>query len=614
MISFTLAFGDFLLYVIPFLSDLAKTEVAEAAVGDFSIFEESTGGQTVDSTGVPLDMTWDTTIATNSNIGLQGNNHDVELTEGGKYFVSYSAWTYEGTAGGTNRRGFESYLSLNGTPLSYGRGSGYMRDSEGDTSSYANGSAIIEANPGDDLKLAIQRSDANTTAGSQVQPSVNGLQILKLPATADYVRLRRTTDSGNISGVTSFASLSWNQADEVDNDSFAFSPVSANITLKGNDEKAFLVTLNLGLEDTSGGSSRQNYEVRLALDGTELPGTRTTTYIRGSDGHYTGYLVFSGLITKTSSSDQDLSVQIRRESTGSATTILPANQSAISIMAIPDTAELISVTDDSGLQTTSLSASDMTFNSTDVLTSPSFTHSTSTNPERIIVETPGDYLFFATAYSETTVSGNNTQPFRINWKENGIVKNRGGFGAYNRANTTFTSGASGAIILPGLSASDYVGIEHIDETSSAPVDNTFAPDRVALQGVLLNANFYGVSVTVTDLGTQTGTIDVDSTEQYIGGAIVLTEETSSRNVTNIILSESGSIDAESAIQNVKLFYDLDTTSPYDCESESYSVTDNQYGFTDINGFSGGDGVSSFSDAVGISTTATLCVPSNGYNQ
>jgi len=112
---------------------------------------------------------------------------------------------------------------------------------------------------------------------------------------------------------------------------------------------------------------------------------------------------------------------------------------------------------------------------------------------------------------------------------------------------------------------------------------------------------------LTTSGTPSSTINASSTNQWIGGTFVIRESQSSRNVTDIVVSERGTVAANTAIENVRLRYDLDTSAPYDCASESYGGSELQFGTTDANGFSGADGTSAFTGLVGISTTQAMCV-------
>ncbi len=112
---------------------------------------------------------------------------------------------------------------------------------------------------------------------------------------------------------------------------------------------------------------------------------------------------------------------------------------------------------------------------------------------------------------------------------------------------------------------------------------------------------------VSATGTQIASVVTGTNDVYIGGKFAITDLTGSRNVTGIILSEYGSIDAQNDLDNIRLYYDLDTSAPYDCGSESFSGSEAQFGATDSDGFSNADGTSAFSDAVQISTTKTLCL-------
>jgi hypothetical protein len=114
-------------------------------------------------------------------------------------------------------------------------------------------------------------------------------------------------------------------------------------------------------------------------------------------------------------------------------------------------------------------------------------------------------------------------------------------------------------------------------------------------------------VTVSTSGTQTSTLNSDSTNNDVGGTFVITDNTGTHNVTAITIAENGTVNAQTNLDNIKLYYDLDTSDPYDCESESYLAGDDQYGSTDTDGFSAANGTSAFTETVEISTTKTMCV-------
>ena len=113
-------------------------------------------------------------------------------------------------------------------------------------------------------------------------------------------------------------------------------------------------------------------------------------------------------------------------------------------------------------------------------------------------------------------------------------------------------------------------------------------------------------VTVRATSSQATTINIPSTNTYIGGTFAITENSGSRNLTGLTLTEQGTVNATSGLDNIKVFYDLDTTAPYNCASESYVGSESQFGSTDTDGFSGANGTSSFSGSVPISTTQAVC--------
>lgn len=79
------------------------------------------------------------------------------------------------------------------------------------------------------------------------------------------------------------------------------------------------------------------------------------------------------------------------------------------------------------------------------------------------------------------------------------------------------------------------------------------------------------SISVSTTGTQTATMNIPSTNQFVGGAFTMIRNSSSANVTGITLTETGTVSANTGLNNVKLYYD--TTN---C---TYEGTEPQYGST-----------------------------------
>lgn len=112
------------------------------------------------------------------------------------------------------------------------------------------------------------------------------------------------------------------------------------------------------------------------------------------------------------------------------------------------------------------------------------------------------------------------------------------------------------------------------------------------------------------LGTttaQTAQARATSTNFYVGGAFSFYENFRARNITSLTIAETGSIDGQTGLGNIKLQYESDATYPYNCASVAYDGSETQFGSIDSDGFPGPNGTSTFTDTVAVGTTSALCV-------
>lgn len=217
----------------------------------------------------------------------------------------------------------------------------------------------------------------------------------------------------------------------------------------------------------------------------------------------------------------------------------------------------------------------------------------------------GDFDMFDTA---NLLDGGNTTNIAV------------GIGGVADENTTFLSpnaavkDTSSQTASITLSTSQYVEFEYsIQASSTAPQGNTYC-FRLTNQGNSLSSYLVYPSLTINAdvavaiaTSSQKATTTITSTNFYVESAFTVTENTSSRNVTSITLTETGTVDAQNGLDNIKLYYDQDTTAPYNCADQAYAGGESQFGATDTDGFSGANGSSTFSGSVAISTTSTLCL-------
>ena len=146
------------------------------------------------------------------------------------------------------------------------------------------------------------------------------------------------------------------------------------------------------------------------------------------------------------------------------------------------------LTDSSGTQALASGRTGVNWNTQTEVDAAAFSHSTTSNSSRIEIDSAGDYLFFSTVFGVNT--SNDRQPSRIDWRKNGSsVLNYGSHGAFVRGSQSFSGGSSGGLIMDGLTASDYIEVTQFDETE-APADMTLGANRVSVQGIKLDDNFF----------------------------------------------------------------------------------------------------------------------------
>lgn len=159
--------------------------------------------------------------------------------------------------------------------------------------------------------------------------------------------------------------------------------------------------------------------------------------------------------------------------------------------------------------------------------------------------------------------------------------------------TAITRDISGALTLDDNT--NYDGQVRNSDGSSA----SFYGNLLRIQAVL-------GEVTVSSTGSQTSSLTIPSTNQTVGGVFTFTSDVST-NITAITITEYGSVDAQNDLDNIKLYYESDTSDPYDCSGFTYAGTEEQYGTTDDTGFSSADGTATFTENVAVSSTSTLCI-------
>jgi hypothetical protein len=79
----------------------------------------------------------------------------------------------------------------------------------------------------------------------------------------------------------------------------------------------------------------------------------------------------------------------------------------------------------------------------------------------------------------------------------------------------------------------------------------------------VNLNVTQPNITVGATGTQTANMNVNSTNNYAGGAFTFVRDTGTANVTQIVVTDQGTVNANSNLSNLDLYYETAVSCSYE---------------------------------------------------
>ncbi|MGB2822328.1 MAG: LamG-like jellyroll fold domain-containing protein, partial [Phycisphaerae bacterium] len=452
---------------------LALAPAALGANGDIAIFSEATGTDVI--TTAVFDHGWDTTVRTSPAYDLVGGagGTEIQLIDPGHYLVMYNS-RFDST-GGSDRSVMQCNLSLDGNSIPTGWSQGYIRRTQGTDETVASGGGIIDVAANDLLKVQTFRTDTYAAGGVQRAPAASGLQLVKLNDSWSYARLSLSSTQTGPTGET-FTDVTYDRQDELDTAVFGHTSGSGDILLK--EAGHYLVLANTYLQKAPN-TTRTTHAQRLTLDDTEVEGSYTTVYMRGTSTCDEGAAAL-GMIIETSAADQILNVEIAKD-TGTTSDIVP-ERTAVTIVRLPDDADYIRLTDtDNNVNPASTTA--MAWDDEVELDADGFARPTSS---QVAAAANDDYLFLTAFEDHTTGEQSYALPYQ-RWRENDTtIFEYGQSVGYHRAtqNSDWAGGWSGLVL--GMDSGDYV------EVIMDPLSNNtgaLTAEHMGLQGVRLGSLF-----------------------------------------------------------------------------------------------------------------------------
>lgn len=227
------------------------------------------------------------------------NPHQITLKEAGHYLVVYNV----GVDGSTDRTTITSNTALDGTPVEQSYDYAYMRYDNGTITSATSNMTIIEAAADDILTLEWGATGAFSPYSTDTVSSKTGISVIRLPDSAEYLRVHETTDGQTINA-TATTVITFDTQDEADSASFSYNTTSGVTTIQKDGDYLFTSggRTNRG---TSGGTrlTRGGYwyvnDTKQSIGGTGM-------YVRGDqstqdtfDGGWSAATIFALSNTNT---------------------------------------------------------------------------------------------------------------------------------------------------------------------------------------------------------------------------------------------------------------------------------------------------------------------------
>ena len=470
------------------LAPAARAASSSPGSGEIAIYTEAAGGDVIAPNGsIGADFLvhdFDTTVREDTDsFTLAGA--DVTLNRAGHYLAIYNA-RFDGTAetGSEERIEVQSHLTLAGTALPTGWSQGYIRRQNTQRAAITTGMAVFEALAGDSLQVHSFRTDTTTVGTATRTGNATGLQLVKLDdINMSYARLSLAFDQGGPTTDTTWVKVAYDTTDELD---AGFSHDTAGDLVLADAGK-YLVVANSYIVESN---DRSALIQRLTLDGTEVAGSKTTVYIRGTSANQScqdGAAAIGMIID--AAAGQVLNVEGILD-VARPTCNYIGGRCALTVVKLPSAAagtvatdpDYIRLRDEIDQNVNGGSDVPLLFGIQDEVDG-AFSHVP--DASAVTVNTDGDYLFLSAIYDDNDQVQRGY--YAQGWSVNGGAKAvYGQSGQYSRS----TGGAdqfgnTSAFIGDGLVATDTV------EMVSSALGNggTNNVNRVSLQGVRLASLF-----------------------------------------------------------------------------------------------------------------------------
>ncbi|MES2749536.1 MAG: DUF2341 domain-containing protein [Patescibacteria group bacterium] len=453
-------------------AELRQWQIASDALGSIGWFR---GTRTVGSTNlnnIASAMEWSTSSIDSFYFthSTTSSSQRVTIRQAGDYYISVNVpqQRTDATANDT-RVGVEVRINGVAAPQGLGR-SAFIGNAQGQNESSGHSNFMLTGMQANDYVevfvsglTTINASDIVTVTGQA------SMFIEYIPTTSAVfaATTTATTNSTNLNQVTAYP-LSWTETRQDSGFVHSDTVTPQNITL--SNPGTYLVQVSVPLTSVT---ADQSVLGRVLLNGTQVSGgIMSQGYIAGVTGDNDASIHWSGVVVSTTT-NQVLTISTEREGAAGTTTVPTGFSGSIFIQSAPASSTIIlrGRALSGGTDWSNTPAERILWDTRIAYDATTFTHSTTTNSDRITIASAGDYLLTyndamtsATAnannritvtVSSTTVSGARTQTHYIS-----------GNGGHNNSSGNFD------FLLEGLTVGQFVQIYSEQEGRNATLDDT----------------------------------------------------------------------------------------------------------------------------------------------
>lgn len=447
----------------------------------------------------------------NDNVFTYAGGSPTRMTfdEDGDYFISLTFPITSTCTATNNRNAIEADFRINGVKTDIGVArSTYIRNSSGHCESSLHYSGLLQGiSASDYLEIYVARTTTQTTNLLTTTGFTLFAEQIASDETIFYANGTETDASTDLN--SSESAMKWSEI--IEDSGFTHSAGSSTVTIDSAGD--YFVAVNIPIGSST---QRANITGRVELDGSLVDGgIFQQGYIRNADSHSDGSIHWAGVVTTTGAS-QDLQITVQQEAAGGTVTT-DSEKATLYIQELPSNSvislEGTQVDDGNNWNT----GGNVNWTTQNIIDTDVYTHSTSTNNDRIYVDEDGDYLvMFNFAGTGSVTRANPKVELAVN---GATVTGAEAKSGYIRNSSNHNSSSNNLLVpLLSLSNGDYVTAVMSQEAASGTINDdtpgiiTLVKKGYASSGTLTSNIFnveYGADWGVLDYTTSgTGTTNI----------------------------------------------------------------------------------------------------------